>query len=506
MTGRPRRYAPVRALLTLAAGAAVLLATGVRSGPPWAAVVLLALFAGRAPRTPGPPVPARPPVVEAPRAPRTTTGGGAYYEIQIPVRPVPVRGLPADAPFSVGAAVHSQIVHLASPDRTGEPETLRVPVTGCNLLLELTAGDTDVTLQTLTAEVTGSRPLVTDGIALSHRRMPDLAYSADLVESILRSVAAHRPLRTPAYEFRLDSPGPVTARPVTAYVPAFPLTVPAGERRVIVCAPLTDFPHLLLWRLTAEVECAGKVLHPYWPLLLTARTGMAVYSPGGTAAEPVPAHRVSRDHWAPDAPVPEAGQEELRPFVVAAHVSADGQGVVMMPDRPGPAPDPPRAAALNTEGDRLQEAGDLGAAADAYATAAREGSARGAFSLARVLHLAGDRDGAGTWYRQAAGLRATAAFHALGVLALEGGELAAAERWFRQAMDEGDWHAAVGLAVVLHRRGEPAQAESLLRLAVRVDTPDARRHLVALLEQQGRTAEAAEVRAAGVAGAADATE
>ncbi|MFJ9643212.1 tetratricopeptide repeat protein [Streptomyces sp. NPDC101206] len=507
MTRPPRRSAVIRYGLPLAAGSATLAAAGIRSWLPWAAVVAVALLAGRRRRgvrtaavgpaaapAGGPAGPAA--VVEARRTPRARSADGpgtvALYELHLPVRPVPVHDLPADTPFAVRLSVHSQIVHLASPDLTGEPETVRIPLTGHNLLLELTSTGPELTLRALTAQTVRTTPFVRDGTASAQDRMPDLAYGADLVESFLRAVASYRPLRPPAYGFRLDAPGPVGPDPVGEGARPLPLAVPAGGSRTLVCAPLTGSPDQVHWRLSAEIECAGRILHPRWDLRITANTGTAAYSPGG-GTESLHVRALHPDHWDPDAPPPEP--ERTRPFMVVGHAPAGAAGLAGTPERARPAPDSPLAARLIAEGDRLRAARRPGAAAGAYRTAAGDGSARAAYMLALVLQDAGRFDEAEGWYRTAADRGANSAYYALGTLALRRNDLEAADGWYRRAMDEGDWNAVVGMGAVLRRRGETALAESVLGLAVPHGIPEARHGLAALLEEQGRAEEAARVRA-----------
>ncbi len=517
--------ATVQAVLPAVAGGAVLAATDVRTWLPYAAVAAVSALSGltalaRPGRSrPGPAAePAGPPPEfrdataedgrnTSARTSRTESRadatpvapGRSVYEMTRPVRPVPVQGLADDPPFTVRAAVHSHVAHIASPGLLGTPEAVHIPLTGHNLLLTLTAtGPDEVVLRSLRAEVTDRPPLRADGVALARPRMPDLVMSADLLESAQRAVRAYRRLRSPDVAVLLDhSPAPVLAE--AGADTALPLTAAPGASATLTCAPVTDDGRWVRWRLTAEIACAGRVWRPWWDLAVTATTGLARFSPDA-APTPAPVHALYPDHYNPRAPEGQRTPSETdRTFQVVAHTSRDGRGVLEMPSRPEPGPEPPGAAEAIRRADALTRAGDLTGAAEAYRSAAEAGSGQAAYLLAGLARNQGDLDGAAHWYERAAARRVPAAYNNLGVLAMLRGDLDGAERWYRRGMDAGDWAAAVGLGVVREKRGDEAQAEELWRLAGKRDVPNADQNLAVLYERQGRHREAGELftRAAG---------
>ncbi|MFF9585594.1 hypothetical protein [Streptomyces achromogenes] len=511
--------ATVQAVLPAVAGGAVLAATDVRTWLPYAAVAAVSALSGLtalARHGQSRPAPAAEPAGPTP-GPRDTTAadgrttsartsrtesradaapvepGRSVYEMTRPVRPVPVRGLTDDPPFTVRAAVHSHVTHIASPGLLGHPETVHIPLTGHNLLLTLTAtGPDEVVLRTLRAEVTDRLPLRADGVALARPRMPDLVMSADLLESAQRAVRAYRRLRSPDVTVLLDpSPAPVLAQAGTDS--ALPLTAAPGASATLTCAPVTDDGRWVRWRLTAEITCAGRVWRPWWDLTVTATTGLARFSPDA-APTPAPVHALYPDHYDPGDPERHRAPSETdRTFQVVAHTSRDGRGVLEMPSRPEPGPEPPGAAEAIRRATALTRAGDLSGAAEAYRSAAEAGSGQAAYLLARLAQDQGDLDGAAHWYGRAAARRVPAAYNNLGVLAMLRGDLDTAERWYRRGMDAGDWAAAVGLGVVREKRGDEAQAEELWRLAGKRDVPNADQNLAVLYERQGRHREAGEL-------------
>ncbi|MFH9677638.1 tetratricopeptide repeat protein [Streptomyces sp. NPDC017405] len=410
-----------------------------------------------------------------------------------PVRTVPVQGLPGDPPFTVRAAVHSHLAHIVSPGLLGTPEAVHIPLTGHNLQLSLTAtGQGEAVLRSLRAEVTDRLPLRVDGVAIARSRMPDLVMSADLLESAQRAVRAYRRLSSPDIAVLLDvSPAPVLT--AAGADPALPLTATPGAGAALTCAPVTDDGRCVRWRLTAEIECAGRLWRPWWDLTVTATSGVTRFSPDTT---PVPesVHTLFPDHYDPRDPGGgRTGPETDRSFHLVAHISQDGQGVLEMPSRPAPDPEPPGAEETIRRAAGLARAGDLTGAAAAYRSAAEAGSGQAAYLLGRLEQTRGDLDGAARWYEKAAARRIPAAPHNLGVLALLRDDLDAAERWFRRGMDAGDWTAAVGLGAVRERQGDEAQAEELWRLAGKRDAPNAAQNLAVLCRRQGRHEEADEL-------------
>ncbi|WHM40261.1 tetratricopeptide repeat protein [Streptomyces sp. BPTC-684] len=480
------RGAALATLLPLVLGGAVLLASGTRAWPAWAAVVAVSVVSGAvALRRAAPPKPHSAPARSAP-----DEGGSAMYAMQRPVRGVPTNGLPDDVPYTLKVTTRSHLAVIGPPGSGTGSEAVHIPLTGHNLVFSLTAdGPYEVTLVRLEARATRHASLVADGISMAHRRVPDMVYSPDLLESIQRSVEAFEPLKRPDFEVRLDD-GPATVRPVGEDAPPLPLTVPGGESATLVLTPVTGSGAWVHWRLEAEIECEGRTHTPSWDLTVTATTGMVVHHPGGGRTS-TPVHELYPDHWDPSAPAPEPGQDTANErFEVAAHISADGTGVLRGPSRPDPDPEPPEGLRLREAGDRHLAAGRVREAADAYRAAAEAGSGHGAFALGKLLHEQGDLVGAERWYERAAERRITAVFNNLGMAALQRGDTDRAERWYRRAMDEGDWTAVDGLGALMAGRGDDAQAETLWKLAADNGQPNAAQNLAVLLNRQGRTAEA----------------
>ncbi|PKV83899.1 tetratricopeptide repeat protein [Streptomyces sp. TLI_146] len=481
------RAAALTTLVPLVLGGAVLLAGGTRAWPAWAAVVAVAAVSGALTlrRTAPPPRPS-PAVRPAPDG-----GGAAVYAMQRPVRAVPANGLPDDVPYTVKVTTRTHLAVMGPPGSGPGGEAVHIPLTGHNLVFALTADEaSDVTLVRLEARATRHAPLVADGISMAHRRMPDMVFSPDLLESIQRSVEAFEPLERPDFEVRLDD-GPPAVAPVDDDTPSLPLTVSGGASLRLVLAPVTGSGYWVHWRLEAEIVCGGLTYSPSWDLSVTATSGTAAHHPGGGRTS-TPVHELFPDHWDPAAPDGHAGQDggTRRFFEIAAHISSDGASI--MSGRPRSAPEPePRAGLRHREaGDRHLAAGRTREAADAYRAAAGAGSGHGAFALGKLLHEQGDLAGAERWYEVAAGHRFPAAFNNLGVAALQRGDTDRAERWYRQAMDEGDWTAVDGLGAIMAGRGDDAQAETLWKLAADNGQPNAAQNLAVLLNRQGRTAEA----------------
>ncbi|MFG2143271.1 tetratricopeptide repeat protein [Streptomyces sp. NPDC048696] len=486
-TARALRGAALTTGVPLVLGSAVLLAGGLSEWPPWAAVAGVSAASGalalrRAARAAHPPRRAEPAPDE---------GGTAVYAMQRPVRGVPAEGLAGDAPFALRVVTRTHLALVAAPGSGTGAEAVHIPLTGHNVVLSLTAdGSRDVTLVRLDAQVTEHRPLAVDGISMAHRRVPDMVFSPDLLESIQRSVEAYEPLARPDFDVLLDGdPGAVRRLGDTA--PALPLTVPAGGAATVVLAPVTGAQHWVHWRLTAEIVCDGRTYTPSWSLTVTAQTGLSAFHPGG-ARTPASVHEQFPDHWDPAAPDSGPGREEEgeRHFEIAAHVSRDGTGLMRGPSRSGPDPEPRESLHHRELGDRHAAAGRLDEAVEAYTAAAEAGSGQAAFMAGKLLHDRGDLAGAERWYRRAVEHRVAVAFNNLGMVALQRGDTEQAERWYRQAMDEGDWAAAVGLGALAAGRGDTGQAETLWKLALDNGQPNAAQNLAILLRRQGRTAEA----------------
>lgn len=482
-----RRYtfwtAARRVGLPLVSGGAVLLAAGVSAWPPWAAVLVVAATSGTAPRW---------------RASRDRTDEtrreAPVHAMQRPIRPVASHGVPEDASYTVQVTTHSQLALVIAPNTWTGPEGQHVPLTGHNLNFTVTAGSSAVTVKGITAVATGHAAFP-ETVALSHthRRMPHLVLSPDLLESLQRSVAAYRPLAPPDVAIFLDTE-PADIAMLHEDVGPPPFALRAGASRTLVFAPVTETRHWLHWQLVAEIECDGRTDTVFWNLTVTAETGWATYMPKGDP-EWLPVHKLHPDHWDPENPdlTREPGWEREETFDIAVHTSADGTGFLLGPPRPGPEPEPPGATELCERGDAHSAAGRLEEAASAYRQAAEGGSGRAAYALGAVLHAQDDPEQARAWFKQAAAKRIFAAFNSVGVMSALLGDGENAERWFRAAMDEGDWSGAVNLATLLADRGDLGQAETLLTVADRVDVPQSTQRLSALLVGQGRIEEAEKI-------------
>ncbi|MFB7455968.1 tetratricopeptide repeat protein [Streptomyces sp. NPDC056188] len=492
------------AALPAVVGGAVLAATGVHAWAPYLSVTavsalsaLVAMVRHRQRRA-GPatdPVRRAKELPETEGAPERDPGSvRAVYDMTRPIRPVPVQGLPDDTPFVVRAAVHSQLMHIASPGLLGNSEAVNIPLTGHNLLVSLTAtGEDEIVLRSLRAEVTDRLPLLADGSSLARSRMPDIAMSSDLLESAQRAVRAYRRLLSPDVAIFLDR-SPVTELAELGADPVLPLTVAPGGSATLTCAPVTQDGRWVRWRLTAEIDCAGHIWRPWWELTVTASTGFSLFSPHA-APVPQPVHKLYPDHYDPGDPDRQRAAESTaeRFFDLTGHTSQDGEGWMSMPSRPDPDREPPDAAEAIRRAAGLARAGDLQGAAEAYRAAAEAGSGQAAYLLGRLSQDRGDHDGAVLWYEKAAARRVPAAYNNLGMLALLRGDIDTAEHWYRRAMDVGDWAAAVGLGVLMSQRGDEAQAEALWRLAGKQGAPNADHNLAVLYERQGRLLEAEEL-------------
>ena len=331
------------------------------------------------------------------------------------------------------------------------------------------------------------------GLSMARRRMPNLVFSPDLLESLQRSVADYRPLAVPDAAILLDlEPTEIAMlRPVVAP----PFEIPPGDTVVLVFAPVTAARAWVRWRLVCEIASADRTNTVHWDLAITAETGMAQYHPDGSAPDWTPVYELYRDHWDPDNDVRsrEAGWEGSRPLDIAAHMSADGTGILTGPPRQGPEPETAEAAALRESGDAHIASGRLDAAVDDYRRAIDAGSGAAAYALGTMLQRQGNLTEARRWLLEAARKRIFPAFNDIGSVAFVLGDADQAEAWFRRAMDEGDWTAAVNLATLDVTRGRLAEAEEILQVAQIIHAPGAAKTLTRVLVDQGRLDEAEEM-------------
>ncbi|MGW4940439.1 hypothetical protein ACWEOZ_02465 [Actinoplanes sp. NPDC004185] len=229
--------------------------------------------------------------------------GVQLYAAQILTRPVAPTE-PVAAPFTVELSTRSHITLVRSPSSEVGPAPVHIPVTGHNVLLDLTAGpDSDITLDRLRARRTGRESLTADGVSLALPRQPDLVLSADLEEPGRRAVAAFEPLEVPHYEVVLDADPPLVRPARDAYgrpprwVPDGPPLVPAGGSARVVLAALTGDPVLVRWRLLADVAQDGRTWTFAWDLSVTATSGMVHYEPGGDGPITTPVQELFPQHW-----------------------------------------------------------------------------------------------------------------------------------------------------------------------------------------------------------------
>jgi tetratricopeptide (TPR) repeat protein len=477
--------------LPLAAGATVLFITGVTAWPAWLMVFAVAGISAA--------MSWRRATSYAPVGVGTGDDhdhgatGGRIYAMQHPLRTVAGHGVPEAAPYTVEVTTQSQLALIAPPGVSGGPEALHIPVTGHNLVVTIAADRTDIITVNGIGAVVTNRSSLPGSLDLSqaHKKIPETVFSPDLLESIIRSVAGYQRLSDPDAAILLDEAPPRFAM-LHAAVAAPPFQVQPGEPVSIVLAPYTESQDLVRWRLVMRFEYNSRVDTPYWDLMLTAETGMSVYFPHGES-ESISVREIHPDHWDPThpAPPPDArlGGDEL--WGLAIH--SDGQNFMPLPARPGPEPEPPKAAQRRMKGDAHAASDEVDSAVKAYREAAEHGSGLAAYTLGNLLHRRGELQAALEWQRRAAELRIPAAFNNAGTIALELGDVEQSEQWFRRAMDEGDWTAAMNLAVLLAKRGEVAHAEAILRSASLVDVPQAAHKLSGLLTEQGRLDEAEQV-------------
>ncbi|BCJ41316.1 hypothetical protein GCM10010168_89240 [Actinoplanes ianthinogenes] len=447
--------------LPAVAGSVLLAAGRVTAWPAWLGVVAVAGLSGavalrrRAPAQPD----------EQP-----------LYVMQRPLRTVAAHGIPADSGYTLLLTSRTHAAVILAPGGATGPEGRWIPGTGHNLTLTVSAPEAEaVTVRSLAATVLATAPFPgPTGLSVISRRMPDLVAGPGLLESLQRSVAAYRPLPMPDAAILLDDQPPAVAALGAAERP--PLLVPAAESRSVAFAPVTEWHGWLRWRLTAEIDCAGRTDTVHWDLDVTAACGGL----GAAVYELFP------DHWDPANEHP--GADDYPEIVDLA-----GHGVRSASARPAPDPEPAEAAELREKAEAEHEAGQDEAAADLWRAAAESGSGPAAYALGVTLRRAGDLDRAAEWLRRAARRRVLPACNDLGAVELARGHTDAAEAWFRRAMDEGDWTAVVNLAAVAQLRGRADEAEQLLRPAHRMHADRAPDALARLLTGQGRLDEAEEL-------------
>ena len=465
-------------------GGGVLLLTGTWAWPPWAAVLAVAATSGvlafrrKDAVADSSPEPARP----------VGDAGRPTYHMQRALRAVAAQGVPADTAYRVSVSTRTHLAVVVGPNEAVGPQAHRVPGTGHNLILTITAPPSErVTMRALSAVVVARtrfpRPV---GMTMATPRMPDLVLSADLLESLQRSVADYRPLAEPDIAILLDAERPELV-PLRPAVPGPESAFAPGTTTELVFAPVTAVRGWVRWRLSCEITCGGRTDMVHWDLSVTAETGMSTFHPDGREPEMIPVHQLYGDHWDPanNRPTPSAG-DAVRSSVLAQHVSADGGGVLLFPTRPGPVPEPAEVVRLWEAGDAHLASGAVDRAIDSYRQAAAMGSARAAYSLGSLFQRQGDLAQARQWLLTATRGRIFASFNDLGAVLYALGDVEEAETWFRRAMDEGDWKAAINLARVHRMRGELAAAEEILRLAQRIRVPEAAGTLAGLLMEQGR--------------------
>ena len=282
----------------MVAGGTVVLAVGGQVWLPLAMVAAVSVLVGVLTwRRAAPPPPSR---TAAPSTvpPPPQRAGLRVYPLQRPVRPVAVHG--AGARYTLRIRSHSQLLLVTSPGSDVGPEPVHTPLTGHNLVVSVVAdGGAAVVLHGFRAEVTARTALSASGMEIAHDRLPDLALSPDLVESIQGSVSGYRRLRVPDLEVAVDE-RPPAIRPAAGAAdrPRFPVQVAAGAALDLVLAPVTDDLNQVHWRLHVDLECAGVRSAPSCELTLTAQTGIRTYRPHDTPLlSPVRDHFT--DHWQP---------------------------------------------------------------------------------------------------------------------------------------------------------------------------------------------------------------
>ncbi|MDT9687459.1 type VII secretion system-associated protein [Streptomyces sp. P9(2023)] len=431
------------------------------------------------------------------------------YMMVHPVRTVPRSGPVEGVPYTVRVSARSHVNVVLAPSSATGPTAVQVPLTGHNLLFEISADAGEaVVVERFTLGPTSHSALDADGISvIQSQYMPP--FSADFVDAVQRSLAAYEPMKAPDREIDLDAG---TLRRLADDVPSLPLRVPANGTGTIVFAPVTEARDLVRWTLLAEVSCAGRTQEHSWEMTLTAETCMREMA-GPAPGRRLPVHEWYPDHWHPGASRGDIASGVLPGSlpIPLAHTSSDGSGTLRLPPL-DTEPESKKATRLRTRGNRHAARGRMDRARAAYAAAAEEGSAEAAYWLGYLADAGGDLDAALRWYTQAAERRFFPAFNDLAVLHHRRGELDRAELWFRRGMDAGDWTAAAGLGALLWRRGD-AEAEAVLRMVK--DTPagdgavavigdslalsdrsaaaSAADMLAELLHEQGRTDEAVEV-------------
>jgi hypothetical protein len=197
--------------------------------------------------------------------------GVRVYPLLHPIRTVPVAEPSGEFPFTLGVSTHTHVSVVIAPSAVTGPTAVHVPLTGHNLLLAISAdAGEDVVVEQIAFRKNSRSVLDLDGISIAQ---PDFMppFSADFVDSTLRSMAAYEPLKAPDYEIDLDSG---TVSHLDAAVPDLPFRVAAGETGTLVLAPITDIRDLVRWALRADVTCAGRTHQFIWEMTVTAETTM----------------------------------------------------------------------------------------------------------------------------------------------------------------------------------------------------------------------------------------
>jgi TPR repeat protein len=403
-----------------------------------------------------------------------------------PRRVMPGDGPQEPLPFKLRVSTLSHASIVLAPGVVAGAAGNHVPVSGHNLLLEVTAGpDESLQIEEVGFGMVTRRGLVADGIALAQPHFqPPL--TADFVLPLLKATAAYEPLRAPDLEFDLDG------RTITDLVAtgAVPPVVGPGAKAIIVIAPITERRDLIEWTLRVDVAQGGQSYRFTWALAVTAETFRRVMDPsdeppGGfgdmarafeESGIPITApdslrqsHAAPPDHWYKGSSREAIGDESRQPLSTPmAHTSTDG--FLRLPTLDSE-PEPRQAGELLDLAQQHAAAGRMRDARDAFAAAAEAGSAAAAYRRGYLAQTDGEIDSAVRWYEMAAERDYLQAPNDLAAIHLQQGELDQAEYWFRRGMDLGDWTAAAGYGALLMKRGAP-EAESVLRMVA--GTPAAR--------------------------------
>jgi len=205
--------------------------------------------------------------------------------------------------FAMRLTGNSHLQVVRNPSSEVGPQPLHIPVSGCNLYLEIRVLDADtVVLHGVDATVAGRFPLQADGVSVVPQPGPATVYGEDLAEAHRRGLENYQPIEVPHLEILLDAEPPVIrpardadgrlARPGQQ----FPITLAKGEEFRLVLAPLTDDRGEIRWRLAVDLEWESRRQWEHWNLRLTAETTMLKFHPDGREPEFVPAHE-NAPHW-----------------------------------------------------------------------------------------------------------------------------------------------------------------------------------------------------------------